>query len=182
MQIPHTLSGDGQLLGLTEVSPNAMDVALLSLRDMTTSLQFQGMSPSLSHDGRWVAYTSNENESGRYQIYVRPTSGAAGRWQISTDGGVEPLWAANGSELFYRQGDKVLAVDVTTHGRFEFGTPRLLFEGPYRLNGLDSRDYDVTRDGQRFLMLKDETQPIPSQLNVVLNWHEDLKRAVTVGK
>ena len=74
--------------------------------------------PSLSPDVRWFAYTSTD--AGRYEVYVRPTSAAEGRWQISTEGGVEPVWSASGSELFYRHGDQVLAVDASRIQASEF--------------------------------------------------------------
>jgi hypothetical protein len=134
--------------------------------------------PSLSPDGRWFAYTSNE--AGRYEIYVRPTSGAEGRWQISTEGGVEPIWSATGSELFYRHRDQVLAVDVVTNPTFEHGRPRKLFEGRYALGEVkdDARAYDVAQDGQRFLMLRPESESSTGDLKVVVNWQEELKQRV----
>jgi hypothetical protein len=73
----------------------------------------------------------------------------------------------------------VLAVDVATHGSFEYGRPRVLFEGRYRLGGVnvdDIRNYDVTRDGQRFLMLKPETESSMAELKVVVNWYNELQR------
>jgi serine/threonine-protein kinase len=183
IQVPHSLSGDGELLGLTEVSTSSFHASLLSRSDGTLNVKItNGWSPSVSPDGRWFAYTSNE--AGRYEIHVRPTSGTAGKWQISTDGGVEPLWSASGSEIFYRDGHQVLAVDVTTHAGFAHGRPRVLFEGRYRLDDQKDpmRSYDVTSDGQRFLMLEDETEPVTSQLNVIVNWFDDLERILASPK
>jgi eukaryotic-like serine/threonine-protein kinase len=125
------------------------------------------------------AYTSNE--TGRYEIYVRPSSGAEGRWQISTEGGVEPVWSASGSELFYRHGNQMLAVDVVTSSTFEYGRSRKLFEGPYTLGEVkdDTRAYDVAADGRRFLMLKPDTESSSGDLKVVVNWYDELLRLGT---
>lgn len=95
------------------------------------------------------------------------------------------MWSSSGTELFYRNGDQVLAVDVVTHGGFEYGRPRMLFEGRYRLGGLntdDSRQYDVTRDSERFLMVKEETELGTNHLKVVVSWFDDLQRIVSVAK
>ena len=177
LQIPHAVSEEGGLLALTEIGPSSFHTAMLSMRDGALDVRVKNAwTPSLSPDARWLAYTSNE--AGRYQIYVRPSSGAEGRWQISTEGGVEPVWSASGSELFYRHGDQVLAVDVVTNSTFEYGKPRRLFEGRYTLGDVkdDIRAYDVAPDGQRFLMLKPETEPSTGALKVVVNWYGELRR------
>ena len=103
----------------------------------------------------------------------------AGKWQISTDGGIEPVWARNGREFFYRNenGDQMMAVDITTEPTFRAGTPRLLFEGSYLRGGVAGAFYDATPDGQRFLMTQ-AGEERGSQINVVLNWFEELKRLV----
>jgi hypothetical protein len=90
---------------------------------------FNETAPQFSPDGRWLAYISDE--SGRDEIYVQPYPGPGGKWEISTEGGTEPVWNPNGQELFYRSGDKMMAVDVTTQLGFAAGKPRMLFEGPY---------------------------------------------------
>ena len=98
---------------------------------------------------------------------------------ISTEGGNEPVWSRNGRELFYRSGDAMMAVEVTTKPVLSASKPRRLFERPYELSSALWPDYDVSPDGQRFLMVKmvDESEA-PAQINVVLNWHEELKRLV----
>jgi hypothetical protein len=177
LQIPHAVSDLRGLLALTEIGPSSFHTAMLSMRDGTLNVKVKNAwTPSLSPDGRWFAYTSNE--AGRYEIYVRPTSGPEGRWQISTEGGVEPVWSASGSELFYRHGDQVLAVDVVANATFEYGKPRLLFEGRYALGDVkdDTRAYDVAPDGKRFLMLRRETEPSTGDLKVVVNWYDELRR------
>src|SRR3989442_10238180 len=110
------------------------------------------MQGKMSPDGRFIAYASYE--SGRYEVYVRnfPDSGA--KWQVSTEGGSEPIWRADGRELFYVRADrKLMALPVSLTNGFEGGAARVLFEvaipglsNPYRSN------YAAARDGQRVLI------------------------------
>jgi eukaryotic-like serine/threonine-protein kinase len=134
-----------------------------------------------SPDGRWMVYMSDE--SGRNEIYAQPYPGPGGKWQISTVGGTEPVWNPNGRELFYRSGDRMMAVDIATQPGFVAGTPRMLFEGRYEVAPAPIVNYDVSPDGQRFLMVKpgEQAQAAPTQINVVLNWFEELKRRVPTG-
>ena len=94
------------------------------------------------------------------------------------------MWNPNGRELFYRNGDKLMAVEISTQPGFSAGKPRVLFEGKYQPTTTTPPNYDVSPDGQRFLMLKpvEQTQAAPTQINVVLNWFEELKRKVPTGK
>jgi len=134
--------------------------------------QFDNHSPSLSPDGHWVASVSNE--SGRLEVYVRPFPGSGGRWQVSLDGGSEPVWAENGHELFYRNGTKMMVAAIALHPTFTVGARRELFEGNY-VNDPVYRSYDVTRDGQAFVMVR---SPKPSaDFIVVLNWFDQLRAA-----
>ena len=177
LQIPHALSAEDGLLALTEIGPSSFHTAMLSMRDGAMNDRVRNAwTPSLSPDGRWFAYTSND--TGRYEVYVRPTSGTEGQWQISTDGGVEPVWSASGSELFYRHRNQMFAVDIVTDPTFEHGKPRKLFEGRYALGEVkdDAREYDVAPDGQRFLMLRPVTEPSTGDLKVVVNWYDELQR------
>jgi eukaryotic-like serine/threonine-protein kinase len=114
---------------------------------------------------------------------VQPYPGPGGKWQISTEGGTEPVWNPNGRELFYRSGDKMMAVEIATQPSFAAGKPRMLFEGPYEPPPVPIPNYDVSTDGQRFLMLKPSEleAAAPTQINVVLNWFEELKRRVPPG-
>ena len=113
---------------------------------------FNERNAEVSPDGRWMAYESDE--SGQSEVYVRPFPDVdAGRWQVSTGGGMQPVWARNGGELFYRSGDAVMSVPVETSASFVSGNPVVLFTGQYAPS-LGGRNYDVSPDGQRFLMLK----------------------------
>jgi Tol biopolymer transport system component len=186
-QTPNSWSPDGKLLAFNEITPvTGIDVWVLRLSDRKAQpfLQqtpFNESAPRFSPDGHWLAYVSDE--SGRYEVYVQPYPGPGGKWQISTDGGTEPVWNPNGRELFYRSGDKMMAVDIATQPGFTVGKPRMLFEGQYQPTPVTFPNYDVSPDGQRFLMLKpsDSAEAAPTQINVVLNWFEELKRKVPPG-
>ena len=188
VQIPGSWSPDGQLLAFSEVNvTTGYDIWVLRLSDRKAQpflqTQFNEAAPQFSSDGHWLAYASDE--SGRKEIYVQPYPGPGGKWQISTEGGVEPLWNRNGRELFYRSGKKMMAVEIATKPSFSAGTPKMLFEGEYQsLLTISTPNYDVSPDGQRFLMLKpaEQTQTAPTQINVVLNWFEELKQKVPTGK
>ncbi len=94
------------------------------------------------------------------------------------------MWNPNGRELFYRSGDKMIAVEITTQPGFSAGKPKVLFEGPYVPTPSTFPNYDVSPDGQRFLMFKpsEQAQAAPTQINVVLNWFEELKQKAPTGK
>ena len=112
---------------------------------------FEDSHAVFSPDGARIAYASDE--SGRLEVYVQASSAEGRRIQISTDGGTEPVWARNGKQLFFRQGRRVLAVDVTASPSLSFGRPRLLFSGSYTTHPV-AANYDVSPDGERFLMVK----------------------------
>jgi Tol biopolymer transport system component len=179
LHVGSSWSPDSQFLAFDERQPPNADIWVLPFRGERKPwpflhTPFREYAPTFSPDGRWLAYVSYE--SGRSEINVRPFPGPGGRWQISTEGGGEPVWARNGRELFYRNGGKMMVVDITTQPGFSAGAPRLLFDGPY-VRGTHMPNYDVTRDGQRFLMME---MP-PAQINVVLNWFEELKRRAGAG-
>ena len=109
---------------------------------------------------------------------MRPFPGPGGPViAISTQGGTQPRWNPNGKELFYRNGDRMMVVDVTRSPDLSFSSPRVLFEQRYSHGGgVTTPNYDVEPDGQHFVMVKDESAS--GRLNVVLNWTEELKRLV----
>jgi hypothetical protein len=107
----------------------------------------------LSPDGRWLSYVSDE--TGRFELYVVPFQARHPRWQISHGGAREASWSRDGRELFYRDGNRMMAVKVAGTERFSPGRPEVLFEREYfQAGGPGVMNYDVTSDGQRFLMLK----------------------------
>ena len=187
LQAPFSWSPDGQLLAFIEINPTTQrDIWVLRLSDRKAQLflrtRFDESVPQFSPDGRWLAYISDESD--RREIYVQPYPGPGGKLQISTEGGTEPVWNHNGRELFYRSGDKMMAVDIATQPGFAAGKPKALFEGQYLQTPGTVPNYDVSPDGQRFLMLKpsEQEQAAPTQINVVLNWFEELKQKVPTGK
>ena len=110
------------------------------------------------------------------------TPGRAANGKFQAEGGTEPVWNPKGHELFYRQGQKMFAVDYSVEPTFSAGKPKVLFEGPYVQTPRSFPDYDVSPDGQRFLMLKAPEQgQAPSPINVVLNWNDELKQKVSSG-
>ncbi len=181
---PSSISPDGKVAFYSRSGPTTgrdmWSVPLEGERKPSLLLQtpFEEAVARISPDGRWLAYLSNE--SGRWEVYVRPFPGPGGKWQVSTEGGEEPLWSRNGRELFYRNDDKMMAVDISTEPSFRAGTPRLLFAGKYaKRAALAVPNFDVAPDGQRFLMVKaTEQQSTATQIHVVLNWFEELKRHV----
>jgi serine/threonine-protein kinase len=187
VQGPTSWSPDGELLAFIEVNPTTgFDIWVLRMGDRKAQAflrtQFLESAPRFSPDGRWLAYMSDE--SGRREIYVQPYPGPGGKWQISTEGGTEPVWNPNGRELFYRSANKMMAVEITAQPSFSVGKPKVLFEGPYQPTPATFSNYDVSLDGRRFLMLKpsEQEQAAPTQINVVLNWFEELKQKVPAGK
>ena len=184
---PMSWSPDGQLLAFSELNPTTgFDLWVLHLGDRKAQpflrTPFNESAPRFSPDGQWLAYVSDE--TGRQEIYVLPYPGPGGKWQISTEGGREPVWNPNGRELFYRNGDSMMAVDVATKPVFAAGKPRVLFEGRYAPTVFTAPNYDVSPDGRRFLMLKpsESAEAAPTRINVVLNWFEELKQRVPAGK
>ena len=137
----------------------------------------------MSPNGEWIAYQSDE--SGQYQLYVHPFPDVeSNRFPITTAGGLNPAWARSGQELYYQERGRIMAVPVQTDQAFAWETPEALFptDGYYLRRGQRGRAYDVAQDG-RFLMIKPGTADggatLP-EINVVLNWLEELKERVPV--
>jgi serine/threonine protein kinase len=181
---PFSISPDGRRAILhSETDGSALDTLTLDGQSkpepLLASPSFTLAHGEVSPDGRWLAYQSNEG--GENQIYVRPFPDVnSGRWQVSPAGGIKPVWARNGRELFYLAGRSLMAVPVQTAATFTAGTPIKLFEGPYFV-GLGGRSYDVSLDGQRFVVIKEtpeEDQPRADTIAIVLNWRDELKRRV----
>jgi eukaryotic-like serine/threonine-protein kinase len=175
-----SFSPDGRLVANVQGNPDTgLDLWVQPVSGNKTlqpflQTRFTEAGPKFSPDGRWIAYGSDE--TGQSEIFVRPYPGPGKKWRISTEGGVHAIWSRDGKELFYRNGQKWMSVTVNLKPEFTAEKPRLLFEGPYALVG--SQSYDVTPDGQRFLVLEPvekQLEPV-THLNVVLNWFEDVKK------
>lgn len=171
----------GTLLVQRGGGPTGIDITAVSAdRDPKpiVSSPFEDSGGIVSSDGRFVAYVSNE--SGRAEVYLQSLTGEHPRVQVSTTGGVEPVWARNGKELFLRHGRDLIAVTIETTPKFSIGRPHVLFSGDYAFGPLAATisglaNYDVAPDGKRFLMMTG-TQWLEGQLVVVLNWFEDWKQ------
>jgi len=188
-----TWSADGRSLIFMESGLDNVDIGALSLDGEPTARPLMAESynerdPAISPDGRWIAYSSDE--SGRIEIYVRPFPNVDdGKWLISTRGGEFPIWAPDGRELYYdAYPDQMMVVTVETKPAFAAGNPEVLFRSDYVLashGGSDPSPYDISPDGQRFLMIKEEKQaqegaevveiPPITGLIVVDNWDEVLE-------
>jgi hypothetical protein len=120
---------------------------------------------------------SSKDAGRESEVYVQPYPGPGGRVIVSRGGGVEPVWSPTGREIFYRSenGRRILAVAVQTQPTFSAGVPRMLFEGHYPITDSFWSNYDVTADGNQFLMVAGP-ESAPPGLQVVINWMEDLKQ------
>ena len=180
---PNSISPDGKTILVSVSDPkNGEDLWLLSLegkQEMKPWRQtpFNEQAPVFSPDGRWVAYQSDE--SGKFEVYLQAFESGA-RWQVSSDGGVEPIWARNGRELFFRAGRKLMSVAVQINGSTpSLGNPTLLFEGDFLFNDAYGSGYDVSSDGRHFYFVQTGKSTGNSvKINVVLNWTEELRREV----
>ena len=183
IQFPSAVSPDGTRVLFTQGgNATATDVMSLTLDkdhrvQPVVQTQFAELNGEISPDGRWLAYQSND--SGQVQIFVVPFPNVnTGRWQVSIGGGTRPLWARNGQELFYLTPDATLmSMPVARGTTWTPATPEKLIDAPYY--GGTTRNYDVSPDGKRFLMIKqgggDQT-PAPTSIVVVQNWPQELKR------
>ena len=197
MLSPESWSPDGKTIAYVRMEQSNYAIWALPLdgdrkaRPLLES-KFPEASPKFSPDGKWLAYCSNE--SGRAEVFVTELRGtpygAGARIQVSTDGGTDPIWRRQGGELYYRSGEKMMAVAVATQPKLTLSKPHQLWEGRYLhgvgsscgMPGVSSANYDVTGDGQRFILIEDKDQGVVArQINVVLNWAEELKR-IAAGK
>jgi Tol biopolymer transport system component len=187
-QNPVSFSPDGKFLAFDQKDAQTDDDAWIlplsggEARAISHSKFGEG-SAKFSPDGRWIAYSSTE--SGRPEIYVQPFPNLGPKIQISNAGGTDPVWRRMGGELYYREGNKMMAVSLVTSGpQVQASAPRMLFQGNYyegtgascEMGGPAASNYDVTPDGQRFLMVRDNTSVgFSAKAVVVLNWAEELR-------
>jgi eukaryotic-like serine/threonine-protein kinase len=193
---PWVLSRDGKTLVVLDTPDpyTAGDISMMPMegdhtrKTLLHNPDYVQVQPQLSPNGKWMAYVSNE--SGKSEVYVRPFPEVdKGRWQVSIKGGVSPIWAPNGTELFYFSEDdsSVTAVAVETEQAFSAATPTKLFSRvPYRGGGsTPGTPGDIHPDGKRFLMLKlpSAAPSAPAgarKFTIVLNWIDELKQRVPV--
>jgi hypothetical protein len=175
---PTDWSRDGKYILYTR----GVDFWSVALPELKTSLFLKAPSVlrngQFSPDGKWVAYASNE--TGEWEIYVTSFPSAQGKWQVSSGGGEQPRWRGDGKELFYLSSErKMMAAPVTTGSNFDVGTPVALFQANPRPPILvyDLFAYDVSRDGQRFLINTQTKQAETVPMSIVLNWTAKLNKA-----
>jgi serine/threonine-protein kinase len=197
-QTPFSISPDGKRLAFQELNnPNGLDLWTLPLEAGTAGLQagkavpflqtqFSEREPSFSADGRWLAYTSNE--SGANQVYVRAFPDKGQRWQISSSGGVYPVFSRDGRHLFFRTEDSRLimaAAYAANNGSFVAGKPRVWSETRMANTGLSASNYDVAADGTRVVALMPVQRPdVPNEQNHVvflMNFFDELRRRAPVS-
>ena len=182
---PMSISPDGKVLLIND-NPATADIVMVKLGEepqlhpLIQTPAVEG-NAAISPDGRWLAYDSWE--TGADEVYVRPFPDVdGGKWQLSTAGGGLPLWARNSDELFYVDPNGALmSVRVHRGTTWSASVPRKVLEPRYFLQVGGSRNYDVSPDGKRFLMIKSAEAPSasPSQtLVVVQNWFDELERLV----
>jgi serine/threonine-protein kinase len=185
-RLPGSWTRDGKFLAFTEINPKSGKDIWIFKRDSSVaspllSSPFQEHSPVFSPDGSWLIYVSDE--SGREEVYATRYPGLDEKKSISTSGGREPVWSRDGQEVFYRNGDQLIAVPVQLSPAFAIGESRVILEGTWaegawQEQSITNADYDVSADGQRFLMVEVEESSTASELRVVVNWFEELKRHV----
>ena len=172
------VSSDGRLLAYTRYNGGESAVEMMNLTGEKKSVPFlpagsDSGSARFSPDGRFVAYASGE--SGKDEVFVRPLSGSAERWQISLDGGEVPVWGLDGKELYYLEKDTLMAVSVRLDHGFEPGVPKALFTADFNVGFGGLRAFDVTRDG-RFLLLLHEPDTRRRGIDVIVNFGAGLGR------
>lgn len=162
---------------------NKTDIGTIALGDERAPMpiaasEFDEYCASLSPDGRWIAYQSDD--SSRAEIYVRAASGTGGRWQVSSEGGEEPRWSPGGDEIYFRNDTLLMAAHVVPGPVFQYSPPRQLFSGVFNLRAESGISYDVEPKGNRFLMIRPAGEGTAfSSIRVITNWSQELARLTT---
>ena len=184
-RLPSDWSLDGKTLIFTHPS-NEVWLALLTENQNTDPekrvrrLQTRAAGGVYSPDDRWVAYDSIGSAGIVVDIFVQAADGSGGKWQITTDGNNLPVWAGN--EIFFLHGSQIRSAEVQTQSTFKAGLPRTLFEGQFELRTAPLRNYDVTRDGKRFVFVRGGSEVGAKEVDVVLNWAQEFGRSAPRGK
>lgn len=175
MGVPNSSSPDGRTVAFVEYDPSAGRHILLLDSDARTVRPFlegspaNDKAPAFAPDGQWIAYVSDE--TGRDEVYIASIKDPTRRLRISADGGSEPVWRRDGSELFFRSGNQMLAAQVATRPNLSVKPARMLFEAPFDTGAASRPAYDVSADGARFLMVTSAESDRPShELRVILGW------------
>ena len=184
LELPGSWSSDERYFAFVHITEETQfDIWVVSMEDGRQAMEFLGESynekkPAFHPGGNWIAYSSDE--TGRYEVYVRRFPSGRDKIRISTNGGDDPVWDPSGTALYYRISNKMMGVVIETEPIFSPGKLEELFEGRYERNEWGT-SYDVanTPEGLRFIMIKlGQEDSSVTQLNVILNWCEELKRLV----
>lgn len=176
-QVTETWHRDGKTLLLVERRPDTgWDILTLSVHGdrrqaAFLATQFQETTPQISPTGRFLSHGSNETGAG--ELFVHSFPDPRVKRQVTTGGGSQSAWKKDERELYYRAGNAMMVAEVTTEPELRIGKPRVLFRGEFA--NIQGKNYDVTPDGRRFLMVRSEESPPPKEVTIVLNWMEELK-------
>jgi Tol biopolymer transport system component len=197
-QSARSWSPNGKVLAFRQFNPDTnYDIMTLSIEGDENSgwkpgepkpfvnSSFIEWEPTFSPDGRWLAYSSNE--SGSYEVYVRPFPGPGGKWQISTGGSLYSKWSRDGKELFYRTVDsKIMVVTYAASGdSFHADKPQLWSPGQFTERGIGNYNFDLHPDGKRFAVLKapgTQQNLVVNHVSFIFNFFDELRRKLPSGK
>ncbi len=187
IEFPCSWSPDGEVLIYSQNHPKTgLDLWSLPIGEESKPTKFivtsyNEFAPKFSPEGKWIAYVSDE--SGQNEVYVQQFPGPGGKLQISKNGGSFPAWAPNGEKLFYVNDNTMMAVEISTKPKFEASPPQQLFKSEYLSIGSNPSipNYDLSPNGDYFVMIRTEQGKAPTRLHVILNWFEELKRLVPSG-
>jgi len=185
---------DGKTLVLQEITQNppGFNIGIAHMEgdwkwEPLLQEEHEERQPQVSPDGKWLAYTSDEE--GKLEVYIRPFPEVGrAKQKVSTDGGNNPLWSTNGDVLYYRDQDAIMAVTVESDPDLKLGNPSMLFRGPYDTSESNvGASWNIHPDGKRFLMMKQASTAedgselvFRKKINIVLNWFEELEERVPV--
>jgi eukaryotic-like serine/threonine-protein kinase len=185
-RMPSDFSADGRTLLFTHPSNQ---VWITKLKDTASSqdgsggtarmLDATGYGGVFSPDGRYIAYSAAVGGAVS-EIFVQASDESGAKWQLTTDGGWLPVWVGN--EIVYLKGGQVRSIETRTQPVFQSGPPQTLFEGQFDLRTQPLRNYDVSRDGQRFVFVRGSSELTAREVDVVLNWASGLGRAGSASK
>jgi serine/threonine-protein kinase len=183
IQFPSSWSPDGSLIAFTQIGlQTGSDIWTVSVDGEKPRpfllTPFNESGGVFSPDGNWMAYVSDE--SGREEVYVQRYPDGGGKRQLSSEGGVNPVWPRTGDRLFYRRDRSILAVTVSTAPAFRAASPQLFVSTPYSAGGavLAVPNYDVEPGSGGIVVVEEGEVHPPTRIHVVLNWFEELKQRV----
>jgi serine/threonine-protein kinase len=175
-QVSETWHRDGKTLLFVERNPKSdWDILTLSVDGDRRpapflATQFSETTPQISPSGRFVSHGSNE--TGMAELFLHSFPNPAVKRQVTTGGGGQTAWKGDERELYYRVGDAMMVAEVSTEPELRIGKSKVLFKGQFA--SIQGKNYDVTPDGQRFLMVRTEAPTVANEVTVVLNWAEEL--------